>query len=363
MMRAVRYKFSLLVLVVMMMTVGSLSSQTITNPEDEYSRIRSLAFSGKYADAETAAWNLVKQFPAYGDARVLLGRIIAWQGKYDEALSVIDTLIERDPGNRDGIDALRDIKRWSRDRSQQNTPTTDVRAGYYFDTYSRPYDRLWQVFSLGAGHRFSWGSAVVTAGLGHINIGAPNVTDNALQLGIEAWPEITRNNYAYTAYAFSPGPWFPRHRAALELWQTLPAGFAISAGMNYYYFDRHLFIATASLEKYLGDYWFSVRGYFPFKDIGITPSVYLNMRRYFGVTDYLQLTLGTGSAPDEPFDIITAVERQYATSARLTYFNKINAYWSFRVGAGYSYEKYAEDSFRNRFEGTATLIRGIGKLK
>jgi hypothetical protein len=82
-----------------------------------------------------------------------------------------------------------------------------------------------------------------------------------------------------------------------------------------------------------------------------------------GTTDYLQLTAGTGSAPDEPFDVMTAIERQYATSVRLSYFNQINSYWSFRVGAGYSYEKYAEEGYRNRFEGNLTLIRGIGRVK
>jgi YaiO family outer membrane protein len=364
MMKALRHKSFLTVLVIMMITGGALSSQTIQNPEDEYARIRSLAFSGEYAAAELSAWNLVKQYPGYGDARVLLGRIIAWQGNYDDAVAVIDTLLDKEPENVDALEALRDIRRWSRDRSFQNTPPTNVRAGYFLDTYSKPYDRLWQVFSLGAGHRFSWGNAVATASLGHIWLRTPAVvTDNDMQFGFEAWPDITRTNYAYLAYAFSPGPWFPRHRAAFELWQTLPVGFAISAGMNYYYFDRSLFIGTLSLEKYLGDYWFSVKGYFPFKEIGITPAIYLNLRRYLGTTDYLQLTLGTGTAPDEPLDIMTDLDRQYATSARLSWFNQINSCWSVRVGAGYSYEKYADESYRNRFEGNMALIRGIGKVK
>ena len=359
-----RYISLFLILVAMTMAGSDLFSQTITNPEDEYARIRSIAFSGNYSVAEPAAWNLVKQFPDYGDARVLLGRILAWQGHYDEAAAVIDTLLQAQPDNTDAGDALRDIRRWSRDRSQQNTPPTDIRAGYFFDTYSEPHDRLWQVFSLGTGHRFSWGNAVATANLGHIYLGAPaNVSDNDLQFSAEAWPDISRNNYAYVAYAFSPGRWFPKHRAALELWQTLPAGFAVSAGLNYYYFDRNIYIGTLSVEKYMGDYWFAARGYFHFKDIGITTSFYLNARRYIGTTDFLQLTVGTGTAPDEPFDVMTDLERQRATSVRLAYFNQLNSYWSIRLGAGYSYEKYDDASYRNRFEGNIGLIRGIGKVK
>lgn len=346
------------------MTAGMLHSQTVTNPEEEYSRIRSLAFDGNYAEAEPAARKLVKEYPEFGDARVLLGRIIAWQGRYDEAAAVIDTLLATEPQNTDALSALTDIRRWSRDRSQQVTAPTDIRAGYMFDTYGEPYKRFWQVFTLGAGHRFSWGTAVASVNYGHINIGEPsNTSDGDFQLAAEAWPELTRNNYAYVAYAYSDGPWFPRHRAALEIWQSLPAGLAVSAGVNYYYFDHNIFLGTVSLEKYFGQYWFSGRAYFHFKDIGVTTSFFLNARRYLGTTDYVQLTLGTGTAPDEPYDIITDLERQKASSVRITWFNQINPWWSFRIGAGYSYEKYSATSNRNRFEGSIGLIRGIGRLK
>lgn len=349
-----------------MMTVasGQLYSQTVPNPEEEYGRIRSLALEGKYTEAEPAARLLVKENPGYGDARILLGRIIAWQGRYDEGAAVIDTLLATDPGNSDALEALSEIRRWTRDRSQQVTLPTDIRAGYTFDTYNEPYERLWQVFTLGAGHRFGWGTAVASVNYGHINIGPPSdFSDNAIQFAAEAWPELTRNNYAYLAYAYSPGPYFPRHRAAVEMWQSLPAGWAISAGVNYYYFDHNIFLGTASVEKYLGNYWFSARGYFHFKEIGVTTSFYLNARRYLGTTDYLQLTLGTGTAPDEPYDIITDLERQKASSVRLTWFDQINSRWSYRIGAGWSYEKLPGIAYRNRFEGNIGVIMGIGKVK
>jgi YaiO family outer membrane protein len=343
-------------------TSGLMFPQTISNPEEEYSRIRTLAFDGRYEEAEPAAWLLVRQFPGFGDARVLLGRIIAWQGRYDEATAVIDTLLRDDPDNSDAVEAITDIMRWSRDRSRMGTATTDVRAGYMFDTYSDPFDRYWQVMTAGAGHRFSWGTAVASVNYGRISTGPPSDTlGSDFQFAAEAWPVISGNNYAYVAYAFSDGPWFPHHRAALELWQSMPAGWAASAGMNYYYFDRSIFLGTVSLEKYLGDYWFSGRVYFHFKDIGVTTSFFLNARRYFGTTDYLQLTLGTGTAPDEPYDIITDLERQKATSARIGLFKQINRRWAFRLGAGYSYEKLDESLHRNRFEGNIGIIMGLEK--
>ena len=95
----------------------------------------------------------------------------------------------------------------------------------------------------------------------------------------------------------------------------------------------------------------------------MTTSFFLTARRYLGTTDYLQLTLGTGTAPDEPYDIITDLERQKASSVRLTYFNQINSFWSMRIGAGYSREKYDASGYRNRFEGNVGLIRGLGKVR
>ncbi len=347
-----------------MVAAPQLWCQTITNPEEEYEKIRLTAFDGRYHEAEEAARQLVSEYPDYGDARVLLGRIIAWQGRYDEAAAVIDTLLMSDPANSDAREALTDIRRWSRDRSQQMTPATDIRAGYLVDTYREPGERVWQVFTVGAGHRFSWGTAVASVNMGHVSLGPPaEVRGNDLQLSLEAWPELTDKNYGYIAYAYSNGPWFPQHRAALELWQSLPARWEISAGINYYYFDRNIFLATASVEKYIGNWWLAGRGYFYFKDIGVTTSLYLTARRYFRSVDYLQLTVGTGTAPDEPWDVLTDIERQKATSARVTWFSRISPYWAYRIGAGYSYENYMYDSYRSRFEASAGLIRGIGRVR
>ncbi|MFZ2287953.1 MAG: YaiO family outer membrane beta-barrel protein [Bacteroidales bacterium] len=363
-MRHTRYRTLLVSLLIAVLTAGSLLSQDLTSPEEEYARVRSLALTGNYSEAEPAARELVRQYPGYGDARILLGRILAWQGRYEEGAAVIDTLLIADSSNSDAIEAATDIRRWSRDRSQQMTPPTDVRAGWLFDTYQEPYTRFWQVYTVGAGHRFSWGQAVASVNYGHINLGAPASTvGDDIQFAAEAWPELTKTSYAYLAYAYSPGRWFPGHRAALEVWQTMPRGWAVSIGGNYYYFDHSFFIGTLSIEKYTGNWWFSGRSYFHFKDIGVTTSFFLNARRYLGTTDYLQLTLGAGTAPDEPYDIITDLERQRAASARLTYFNQINSFWSVRIGAGYSWEKYSASDYRSRFEGNIGVIRGIGKVR
>lgn len=339
---------------------SQLLSQETFNPEAEYLRIRTIAFDGDYVTAAAAARKLLNAYPSYGDVRVLLGRILAWQKDYEQAAAVIDTLLAAEPDNGDALAARRDITLWSK----ENTPVaTDVRAGYYFDYFTEPYSRFWQVFSAGAGHRFAWGPAAAGVNVGNLNVGGVSpFTATELQFEAEAYPTLGAKNYAYLGYAYSPGNYFPTHRAAIEIWQVLPAGWAISGGLNYYYFDRNIFIGLASVEKYLGKYWLSGKIFVYFKEDRPTTSFYFNARRYFNDNDYLQLTLGTGTAPDEPFDIQSDIMRLSANSIRLTYYGRMSKRLFLRVGAGYSREEFQESVLRDRFEGNINLIYAI-KMK
>src|SRR5512133_325118 len=175
-------------------------SQNITDPESEYLRIRTIAFNGDYAIAAAAARKLVNEYPSYGDARILLGRILAWQRDYATAGAVIDTMLLSEAENADALSARRDISLWAKGNSPVST---DVRAGYFFDTFSEPYSRYWQVFKAGAGHKFSWGPASAGVNVGNIIIGdQPRVTATELQFELDAYPRLTNKNYAYLSYAY-----------------------------------------------------------------------------------------------------------------------------------------------------------------
>jgi YaiO family outer membrane protein len=331
-------------------------SQENVNPEEQYAKIRTLAFSGDYAAAVDSARKLLKAYPSYGDVRILLGRVLAWQKKYDEAAAVIDTLLKTDPTNADALSARKDITLWSK----VNTPvSTDARVGYYFDYFNEPYYRLWQVFSAGVGHRFKFGPAAAYLNVGNLAQHDPLPGATEYQIEAEAYPKLSSSNYAFLSYAYSPGPYFPKHRGTVEIWQILPKGFEVAAGLNYYYFDRSVYIGIVSLEKYIKKFWLSGTCYVYFKDEGPTTSFYLNVRRYFNDFNYLQLTLGTGTAPDEPFDIHEDILRLKANSVRIAYNTKIVNRLMLRVGAGYSREKYAESLSRDRYEGSVNLIYAI----
>ena len=201
---------------------------------------------------------------------------------------------------------------------------TDVRVGYTFDYFTERYTRFWQVFQAGAGHRFGWGPAYAGVNEGNLkNGGITPRTATELQFEAEAYPTLSFKNYAYLAYAYSPGSYFPHHRAAVELWQVLPKGWAVSAGLNYYYFDRNIYIGFVSVESIPWQI-LALRGCFVyFKDNGPTTSYYPQRPAVFNDIDYLQLTLGTGTAPDEPFDIQSDIMRLSANSIRLSYYGRL----------------------------------------
>ena len=414
------YRFFLLHLLLIVSVSLSLNfpiySQTIVDPETEYYRIRSLAYDGKLPEAETAAVQLLDSFPDYGDAWILLARIYGWQQKFDPAIAILDSLIKIEPDNTDALEARIDLALWTGDNplaiemsdriltsdstnslvlekknraiaaqeaidtsgmniiqpedsleyvtpgkiktnDLEHTGKTDVRAGYYFDTFTKPYTRFWQVFQAGASRLFPFGRVLAGANVGNLHADTdPETKATEIQFEVEAYPKISQNDYAWLAYAYSPGNYFPTHRVCAEYWHSFKYGWVASAGMQYYYFDRNIFIASLSGEKYYKSYWFSSKVYFYFKDQGLTTSLYLTARKYFNDINYLQLTAGFGTAPDEPFDVQMDLERMSAATVRLVYFRSVTDDLFIRIGTGYSREEYSESSWRNRFEGSINLI-------
>lgn len=344
------------------------------NPEDEFLRIRDIAFSGYHAEAELLLLNLLDSFPTYGDARVLLARVSAWQKKYERALVLIEELLAAEPDNGDALEAERDIRRWMAGEQAEDSYVpqayesetgsgesgNEILAGYWFDTFSQPYTRFWQVWRAGASHMTGHGRVSGVINIGHISSDGFGKTE--FQLETEAYPVISPSVYGWLNYAWSPGDYFPRHRVSAELWHNLGSGWVASGGLNYYYFRRNIFITVISVEKYLGAWWLNGRSYFYFKDSGITSSLFLNVRRYFNDTDFLQLTAGTGTAPDEPFDIIIDIERLSAATFRISGHKIIYDRISLRAGVGYSREEFRESVRRNRIDGTISVaykLQGI----
>lgn len=369
------WRFIIIYLLLVSIGQYSVAQEEYSEAELEYLRIREVAFKGKLDEARRDAYFLLRSNPGYGDAAVLLARITAWQGLYEPAIGILDSLLLIQPGNTDAMEARDQISGWIISSSSNETvpgslddhaaDTSDysksliVRGGYYFDSFQEPYSRFWQLFSAGAEYSSSIGKIAGGINLGHLYTSTPQISRTTeLQLSAEAYPVISDRIYSYLAWSYSPGEHFPTHYGATGLWYSFSNGWVASAGGSFFYFDRAIFIPYIMGEKYLSRYWFSARTRVHFKEPGSTVSLNISARRYFTDINYIQLSAGFGTAPDEPWDISADMDRQKATSVNLLGNIMIGKRFIARGGFGYSSEQYADATRRNRFE----VILGLNYL-
>ena len=400
--------------------MGQTNNFNEKNPEEQFAIIQQLAFNKKYSEARKLGRQVLDSIPNYHDVSLLLARTYLWENKFDSASILIDDVLKKDPDNIEAKEAQLDMAYFSKNmqdiqnlapnlikqdpenipyrekyaiallsnnqntlagkqadsilsRDSLNTVALDIKEqlapkkqsmeltlGYSFDHFSEPYLRWWHLYTVGLRKPTSWGSLEGRVNYGHLY--SSSEIANEIQLEAESYINLTKSAYMMLLYGYSPHTHFPNHRAAIEVWHKLPKNFIVSLGLNYYHWDDNdIFIGTGSLEKYLGKYWLCFRAYVHIKDVGVSGSYYFTGRRYFNDIDYFQVTLGLGTAPDEPFDIKTDLERLNAYSVRFLMNKKLSNRWKMRAGLGYAYEEFRTDTYRNRFDGTISFIYSFGK--
>jgi lipoteichoic acid synthase len=80
--------------------------------EELFWAARDLAFGGDYKDPIIILNRVLRQSPNFHDARLLYGRIHAWDGDYDKAEDHFDEVIRRNPGLMEAYSAKADIYFW-----------------------------------------------------------------------------------------------------------------------------------------------------------------------------------------------------------------------------------------------------------
>jgi len=353
-----------------------------SNPEQEFARMRELAGEGDYNAAKKIGYALLDENAEYFDAALYLARIHGWEQNFDSAYMVLDEVIAKSPELYEAYETCADLAYWENNmerldscasraaaiepdtagvferykmalrQARPQSKKTELFGFYSYDHFSLPYVRNWHMLTAGAEVPFKYGTLVPSLNGGYQATAEAPATD--LQINLDAYLILGKSTYSLLGYGFSPNgevDYFPGHRAAAEVWQSLPLGFALSAGLRYFYWDQNFTFLTFSAEKYAGNYWFSFRNYLFFKDYGVSGSYYLSARRYFDTKyNYLTLTLGYGTAPDEPIDVVSDLERLNALSARIEFSKKITPAIRLLTMVGYAWEEYADQEYRNRID-------------
>ncbi len=362
-------------------------------PEEGFALMRQYATEGEYGAAESIGYSLLEENEAYHDVALYLARIHGWQSNFDSAYQVLDRVISQAPGLFEAYQTCVDLAYWENDwdrlencvdralelepdsaeiferyqharfQSMSKQTWPELFSYYSYDHFSLPYARNWHMLTAGGKVPVKPGILVPYLNIGYHAGELRPATD--IQVNLDAYLTLGEKNQVMLAYGFSPDGtinYLPVHRAAAELWQVLPRGFALSAGLRYFYWDEHFTFLTFSAEKYAGNYWFSLRNYLFFKDYGASASWYLSARRYFATPfDHLTLTLGYGTAPDEPLLVASDLDRLNAVSGRIEFSKQLRPRLRMVAMLGYAYEEYFDQQYRHRMNAKLGCYFRIGK--
>jgi YaiO family outer membrane protein len=346
---------------------GQLTDSTITitdttNIDHVYKQARELAYAGKYSWARNYCQKILEVNPGYTDVKLFIGRTYAWEKNFEQARSEYSEILLEHENNMDALLAMVELEVWAgngaianqyltialnyypnnvdlllkkasvelQQNQKQNASMTlrkllslypgnktalrminEIAGRKYRNTFHVQYlidlfenNRSPQQFaSAEYGRNFRFGTVIL-----RVN-GADRFNQQGYQPEIETYIHFTKGTYMNMIAGFSDYSIFPKEKYGAELYQRLPAGFEISAGIRYQKFQRTSTIYTASLSNYFRNYWFNVRAFLtPRTDStsskttlkNTSTTLLLNIRRYFGDGEnYFGIRVGQGRSPDE----------------------------------------------------------------
>jgi YaiO family outer membrane protein len=384
------YASRILTLCIMSTAAHIVSAQE--NAETLIDRCRRLATSGQRADA-------IQELGTYlstsdnGDARVLLGQVLSWEGRYDEARVHLETVLATSKDHSDAFPAMVNIELWSGHperalaliddaltRNPQRSPlllgkakalqalneisgardlvsrllqidpgnadglqmrsqlyeegrkleSSISRSSEWFNDGTKP----WHETQLTLKQESSRGSLIARFSQ------ADRFSMTSRQSEVEFYPHIRAGTYMYFGAGYSSDRrLYPRLRSGAEIFQSAGKGFEVSAGLRSMSFGERVTIYTASLGKYRGNWYYSVRTFLTPGTAGISNSLQFQGRRYFGRsgTDYIGLRFGRGSSPVEIRSVQDTTILKL-NSFGLDYHRRVTQFTAFSARIGFSRE-------------------------
>jgi YaiO family outer membrane protein len=171
-----------------------------------------------------------------------------------------------------------------------------VTAIYEYNKFSESSNYHWQLASLE--YKGPVGQTTV---VGRVNF-ADRWGNTGWQAELDAYPRISKKMYAYTSIGAAPNALvFPKWRAGASLYFNLPMGIELEGGARYLHFSEDLWMLTAGVGKYLGNWLFQGRSFLSLRNnLGADHSFAFTARYYLpSGKDYIWGQLGSGVSPDE----------------------------------------------------------------
>jgi YaiO family outer membrane protein len=312
-----------------------LSGRTVLGA-DALADARELVNQGRTKDAIAYLTQHVSEAPDDLDARVLLGLICSWDGRWEDGRRAFTAALASDPDYKDAVLGLINLELWSGHpalakelavkaiaarpqdleykaalakvdaalapaRAEAASPSTGDEPNwetgvaestiFYSDKRSS-----WHETAVNISRRFTAGW--VTATISHANW----FGENSNLIDLQSYPSLGKGRYAFFDAAFSPDHTLYAHRRfGAEIFQSLGKGFEASAGVRYMRFNDNVLLYTASVGKWFGNYWILARTYIEPSSTFVTSNSYqLQLRKYYNDADhFIGMRLGEGASPFE----------------------------------------------------------------
>lgn len=378
--------------------------------DELFQMARTAAFDeDNYPKAIELTKQALEKSPDYSDVRIFLGRLYTWTDKTDLARSEFQRVLEKDPGYEDAVFAYGSLEYWN-DNSEKaleivnsgiaknpksenllllkakilkdleryheagttvnnllkiNPKNTEARSlgvsiknvsskneigvDYEYTYFDKRFDDPWHLAGFDYTRSTKFGSII-----GRFNY-ANRFADNGTQFVLDAYPSISDTFYAYVSGGISlTGSIFPDYRAGFSLYANLPKSFEGEVGFRMLSFDDQTWIYTASVGKYISNFWLNARTYLTPSNDNISQSYSLTARYYMGgEDDYLSLKVGTGISPDnEANNILYNNGNTYklkSNNISLGYRVSIKSTNIFFINASLEDQEYAQGSRGNQF--------------
>lgn len=366
------------------------------------------------SEARDLCQRALERSPNYHEIRVHLGRLLAWDGRYDEALAQLGQVLTREPRHLEARETAIDVARWAdrphealrlaeaglaldprqpslllrrakvlrdldevaralasveaclqvqpdhpgarelredlADLAQRSKVSLDHGRQVFPDSISP-----WETQSLTLAHRFRPLSL-------HGRLTRATRFDTVgTQLGLDAYPRLGEGRYAYVGLAWSDSGIFPRTSTGLEVFQSLPASFEGSLGLRRLAFSgAPVVLYTGSLGRYHGNSLTTLRVYVTPGKAGTSLSGSLSSRWYLEDADsYVSATVGTGLSMDEITQATeTQVQALHASKASLGFQKKLKRSWILSAGVGWDRQEIRAQVHRS----SRSLSLGLTRL-
>ncbi|MEP0711344.1 YaiO family outer membrane beta-barrel protein [Algoriphagus sp.] len=381
----------------------ALKAQDTFDPDVLLVDARTLILDGKYNEGRKIAFRALASYPEYADILILVGRSYAWEGKNDSASIYLERAIQASPAYEDGYAAYLDNLSWAGQYDQANTVLAKARENlgqplpdairfkesrllYYKEDYNAAYDiaeelfekkyknetlldymqnlrRLrrenavgltydydnfrgditpWNTFSFYARTRTKLTGAMIAR-----VTQSSRFDDTGTLFELDAYPSLGEKAYAYVNIGGSGASFFPNFRFGASIYYNLPNAWEVEGGYRYLKFSDPTNIYTASVGKYVGNWWINLRGnLIPGEGNSLGTSGNLQARYYFKTAeDFFSMQLSTGVSPDEETRDPTQLLNSYRV--RVGYQQLVTDRFMIIGFTGYSRDELSLDKFRN----------------